>query len=105
MQPRFRLVMVAVAAVALLASMPSAVSAAPAHQLDGLRPLPHRLYAPYYESYLAPDTPSITATAKPSGARLTTIAVLQSKGTKSCAGVGNSTASQPLTYYNADIAS
>jgi hypothetical protein len=105
MQPRFRLVMVAAAAVALLASMPSAVSAAPAHHLDGLRPLPHRLYAPYYESYLAPDTPSITATAKASGARFTTIAFLQSKGTKSCAVDWNSTASQPLTYYNADIAS
>jgi hypothetical protein len=105
MQPRFRLVMVAVAAVALLASMPSAVSAAPAHHLDGLRRLPHRLYAPYYESYLAPDTPSITATAKASGARFTTIAFLQSKGTKSCAVDWNSTASQPLTHYNADIAS
>jgi hypothetical protein len=105
MQPRFRLVMVAAAAVALLASMPSAVSAAPAHHLDGLRPLPHRLYSPYYESYLAPDTPSITATAKASGARFTTIAFLQSKGTKSCAVDWNSTASQPLTYYNADIAS
>ena len=105
MQPRFRLVMVAAAAVALLASVPAAVSAAPADHLDGLRPLPHRLYAPYYESYLAPDTPSITATAKASGARFTTIAFLQSKGTKSCAVDWNSTASQPLTYYNADIAS
>jgi hypothetical protein len=104
MQPRFRLVMVAVAAVALLASVPAAASAAPAHHSDGLRPLPHRLYAPYYESYLAPDTPSITATAKASGARFTTIAFLQSKGTKSCAVDWNSTASQPLTYYNADIA-
>ena len=105
MQPRFRLVMVAAAAVALLASVPAAVSAAPAHHLNRLRPLPHRLYAPYYESYLAPDTPSITATAKASGARFTTIAFLQSKGTKSCAVDWNSTASQPLTYYNADIAS
>ncbi len=105
MQPRSRLVMVAAAAVALLASAPAAVSAAPAHRLDGLRPLPHRLYAPYYESYLAPDTPSITATAKASGARFMTIAFIQSKGTKSCAVDWNGAASQPLTYYNADIAS
>jgi hypothetical protein len=105
MQPRFRLAMVATAAVALLASAPASVSAAPAHHSYGLRPLPSRLYAPYYESYLAPDTPSITATAKASSARFMTIAFLQSKGTRSCAVDWNSAASQPLTYYNADIAS
>ena len=105
MQPRFRLAMVATAAAALLASAPAAVSAAPAHHSPGLRPLPNRLYAPYYESYLAPDTPSITATAKASGAKFMTIAFMQSKGTKSCAVDWNSAASQPLSYYNADIAS
>jgi hypothetical protein len=104
MQPRFRLAMVATATLALLASAPAAVSAASAHSSDWLRPLPYQLYAPYYESYLAPDTPSITATAKASGARFMTIAFLQSKGTKSCAVDWNSAASQPLTYYNADIA-
>ena len=104
MQPRFRLAMVATAAAALLASAPAAVSAAPAHHSSWLRPLPNRLYAPYYESYLAPDTPSITATAKASGAKFMTIAFMQSKGTKSCAVDWNSAASQPLSYYNADIA-
>ena len=104
MKPRFRLAMVATAAAALLASAPAAVSAAPAHHSPGLRPLPNRLYAPYYESYLAPDTPSITATAKASGAKFMTIAFMQSKGTKSCAVDWNSAASQPLSYYNADIA-
>lgn len=104
MQPRFRLAMVATAAVALLASVPTAVSAAPAHHPSRLQPLPNRLYAPYYESYLAPDTPSITATAKASGARYMTIAFMQSKGTRSCAVDWNTAASQPLTYYNADIA-
>jgi hypothetical protein len=105
MQPRFRLAMVATAAVALLASAPAGVAAAPAHHSPGLRPLPNRLYAPYYESYLAPDTPSITATAKASGAKFMTIAFMQSKNTKSCAVDWNSAASQPLTYYNADLAS
>jgi hypothetical protein len=104
MQPRFRLAMVATAAVALLASAPVAVSAAPARHSHWLRPVPNRLYAPYYESYLAPHTPSITATAKASGARFMTIAFLQSKGAKSCAVDWNGAASQPLTYYNADIA-
>src|ERR1700728_1114138 len=104
MQPRFRLAMVATAAAALLASAPAAASAVPAHNSSWLRPLPNRLYAPYYESYLAPDTPSITATAKASGAKFMTIAFMQSKGTKSCAVDWNSAASQPLSYYNADIA-
>jgi hypothetical protein len=104
MQTRFRLVTVAAAAVALLASASAAASAAPAHHF-GPRPLPNRLYAPYYESYLAPDTPSITATAKASGAKFMTIAFMQSKGTKSCGVDWNSAASQPLTYYNSDIAS
>jgi hypothetical protein len=105
MQPRFRLVMIMTAAAALLASAPAAASAAPAHHSGRPRALPNRLYAPYYESYLAPDTPSITATAKASGAKFMTIAFMQSKGTKSCAVDWNSAASQPLTYYNADIAS
>jgi hypothetical protein len=104
MQLRFRLVMVAAAAVALLASAPAAASAAPANHVAGLRPLPSRVYAPYYESYLAPDTPGIAATAKASGADFMTIAFLQSKGTKSCAVDWNSAASQPLGYYNAEIA-
>ena len=104
MKPRFRLAMVATAAAALLASAPAVASAAPAHNSSWLRPLPNRLYAPYYESYLAPDTPSITATAKASGAKFMTIAFMQSKGTKSCAVDWNSAASQPLSYYNADIA-
>jgi Glycosyl hydrolases family 18 len=104
MQPRFLLAMAATAAAALLASAPAAASAAPAHNASWLRPLPNRLYAPYYESYLAPDTPSLTATAKASGAKFMTIAFMQSKGTKSCAVEWNSAASQPLSYYNADIA-
>jgi Glycosyl hydrolases family 18 len=104
MKPRFRLAMVATAAAALLASAPAVASAAPVHNSSWLRPLPNRLYAPYYESYLAPDTPSITATAKASGAKFMTIAFMQSKGTKSCAVDWNSAASQPLSYYNADIA-
>jgi Glycosyl hydrolases family 18 len=104
MQPRFRLAVAAAAAVALLASAPAAVSAAPAHHSYWPRPLPQRLYAPYYESYLAPATPGITATARASGARFMTIAFLQSKGTKSCAVDWNGAASQPLGYYDADIA-
>ncbi len=105
MQPRFRLALAAIAAAALLAGAPAAAaSASVSHHPSWLRPLPSRLYAPYYESYLAPQTPGITATARASGAKFMTMAFLQSKGTRSCAVDWNSAASQPLTYYKADIA-
>jgi Glycosyl hydrolases family 18 len=104
MQSRSRLAVVATAAVALLIGLPAVASAQPAHHSFRVRPLPNRLYAPYYESYLAPHTASITATARASGAKFETIAFLQSKGAKSCAVDWNSAASQPLNYYNADIA-
>jgi hypothetical protein len=68
-------------------------------------PLPAHVYAPYYETYLAPNTPSITATAQASGARYFSLAFLQSTGKSSCSIDWNSNSSQPLNYYNSDIAS
>jgi len=68
-------------------------------------PLPAHVYAPYYETYLAPNTPSLTATSTQSGARYLTLAFLQSTGKSSCSLDWNGNASQPLTYYQADIAS
>jgi hypothetical protein len=68
-------------------------------------PLPAHVYAPYYETYLAPNTPSITATAQASGARYFTLAFLQSTGKKSCSLDWNGNSSQPLDYYDSDIAS
>jgi hypothetical protein len=68
-------------------------------------PLPAHVYAPYYETYLAPNTPSITATATASGARYFTLAFLQSTGKKSCSLDWNGNSAQPLDYYAADIAS
>src|SRR5712691_7048705 len=68
-------------------------------------PLPAHVYAPYYETYLAPNTPSITATAQASGAKYFTLAFLQSTGKNSCSLDWNGLASQPLNYYAADIAS
>ncbi|MDR0342819.1 MAG: chitinase [Nocardiopsaceae bacterium] len=69
------------------------------------RPLPARAYAPYYETFLAPGTPGIAATAQASGARYLTLAFLQSSGKNSCALDWNGDSSQPLDYYAADIAS
>jgi len=68
-------------------------------------PLPAHVYAPYYETYLAPNTPSITATAQASGAKYFTLAFLQSAGKSSCSLDWNGNSSQPLNYYAADIAS
>ena len=67
-------------------------------------PLPAHVYAPYYETYLAPNTPSITATAQASGAKYFTLAFLQSTGKNSCSLDWNGSSSQPLGYYASDIA-
>ena len=67
-------------------------------------PLPAHVYAPYYETYLAPNTPSIASTAQSSGAKYFTLAFLQSTGKNSCSLAWNGLASQPLNYYAADIA-
>jgi Glycosyl hydrolases family 18 len=67
--------------------------------------LPAHVYAPYYETYLAPNTPSITATAQASGAKYFSLAFLQATNKGSCSIDWNSNSSQPLNYYNSDIAS
>jgi hypothetical protein len=67
--------------------------------------LPAHVYAPYYETYLAPNTPSITATAQASGAKYFSLAFLQATAKGSCSIDWNSNSSQPLNYYNSDIAS
>jgi hypothetical protein len=67
--------------------------------------LPAHVYAPYYETYLAPNTPSITATAQASGARYFSLAFLQATSKGSCSIDWNSNPAQPLGYYNSDIAS
>src|SRR5260221_1562628 len=66
-------------------------------------PLPAHVYAPYYETYLAPNTASIATTAQQSGAKYFTLAFLQSTGKGSCALDWNSNSAQPLNYYAADI--
>jgi hypothetical protein len=68
-------------------------------------PIPAHVYAPYYETYLAPNTASITATAQASGARYFSLAFLQATKKGSCSIDWNSNASQPLDYYDSDIAS
>jgi len=67
-------------------------------------PLPAHVYAPYYETYLAPSTPGLAATAQQSGAKYLTLAFLQSTGKNSCTLDWNGNSAQPLSYYASDIA-
>ena len=71
----------------------------------GGTPLPAHVYAPYYETYLAPNTASIAASEQASGAKYYTLAFLQSTGKNSCSLDWNGLSSQPLNYYASDIAS
>ena len=59
MKLRYRLIMTAAAAGLVLG--PPATTPALAATYT---PLPAHVYAPYYETYLAPNTPSLTATAR-----------------------------------------
>jgi hypothetical protein len=77
----------------------------PASAATTYTPLPAHVYAPYYETYLAPSTPSITATQKASGTQYFTLAFLQAPSRGSCSLDWNGLASQPLNYYASDIAS
>ncbi|MBR7838235.1 chitinase [Actinospica durhamensis] len=81
-----------------------AASATPA-SAAAYTPLPPHVYAPYYETYLAPNTPSLTATAQASGVRYFTLAFLQAAKKGSCSLDWNSSSTMPLDYYDADIAS
>jgi hypothetical protein len=67
-------------------------------------PLPLHVYAPYYETYLAPNTPSIASEAQASGAKYMTLAFLQAPSKGSCSISWNGLSTQPLNYYAADIA-
>jgi hypothetical protein len=100
-RPRFATGLTVACALALV--MPLA-AASPA-LAQTYTPLPAHVYAPYYETYLAPNTPSITATEQASGVKYYTLAFLQSTGKGSCSLDWNGSSTQPLNYYAADIAS
>ena len=95
-----RTVLALTVTAALIVPLAGSVSTASAYTA-----LPAHVYAPYYETYLAPNTPSITATAQASGAKYFTLAFLQAPSKGSCALDWTGLASQPLNYYASDIAS
>ena len=92
------------AAVALAAATAGLAGSAPA-AAQTYTSLPAHVYAPYYETYLAPNTQSLTATAQASGTDYFTLAFLQASGKGSCTLDWNGNAAQPLGYYASDIAS
>jgi hypothetical protein len=100
MKLRYWLGLTTAAATSLLVLGPAATPAFAAYS-----PLPAEVYAPYYETYLAPNTASLTATAQASGVKYFSLAFLQASGKGSCSIDWNSSSSQPLNYYNSDIAS
>ncbi|HSR83468.1 MAG TPA: chitinase [Streptosporangiaceae bacterium] len=107
MRPRHRLALTAAAAAAMSLTAVGATgmtALAAARSLAHHDRLPAQVYAPYYETYLAPNTASISAIARRSGASYFTLAFLQTPKKGSCALDWNGTSSQPLGYYAADIA-
>ena len=107
MRPRHGLALTAAAAAAisLTAVGTTAMTALAAARSDGHHHrLPAQVYAPYYETYLAPHTAPISAVARRSGARYFTLAFLQAPKKGSCALDWNGRRSQALGYYAADIA-
>src|SRR5215472_17509184 len=97
--------MVAAATPVVVAAGLAAAGLAATPAYAAFTPLPAHVYAPYYETYLAPNTASITATAQASGASYFTLAFLQTPKKGSCTLDWNGNAAQPLDYYTADIAS
>jgi hypothetical protein len=95
---RYRLVVGASAAATLLIGGPVSTPAL------AYTSLPAHVYAPYYETYLAPNTPSIADTATASGAKYFTLAFLQTPKKGSCSLDWNGNSAQPLDYYASDIA-
>ena len=87
--------------VALL--WPAIGTAYPALAATTYTPLPAHVYAPYYETYLAPHTASISATAAASGDRYFTLAFLQAPKKGSCSLDWNGKSAQPITYYQSDL--
>jgi hypothetical protein len=96
---RYRLILAAWAVATVLVGGPVSTPA------FAYTSLPAHVYAPYYETYLAPNTPSITATAQASAAKYFSLAFLQAASKGSCSIDWNSNSSQPLNYFNSDSAS
>ncbi len=88
MRLRCRLILAASAVTTLLLGGPVATPA------FAYASLPAHVYAPYYETYLAPGTPSITAEAQASGARYFSLAFLLATKKGSCSIDWNSNASR-----------
>jgi hypothetical protein len=94
----------AVVTLGLTAAGASAASAAPRWHGPQARPLPYRVFAPYYETY---DTSTdLAASAQQSGSRYLSLAFLETAAAGSCTAYWNGDTSEPIaeSSYGADIA-
>jgi hypothetical protein len=94
----------AVVTLGLTAAGASAASAAPRWHGPHARPLPYRVFAPYYETY---DTSTdLAASAQQSGSRYLSLAFLETATAGSCTAYWNGDTTEPIaeSSYGADIA-
>src|SRR5262245_61361759 len=99
----------AVVTFAIAATGPSATSSAGVSRLDHgsfrpARPLPHRVFAPYYEMYRR--STDLATLSQQSGSRFLSLAFLQTAAAGSCTAYWDGKSSQPIAAasYGSDIA-
>jgi hypothetical protein len=90
-------------AAATLTAVGLASGAASASAWPGSRPLPHQVFAPYFETYDTAAGPA--ALAEQSGAKFLSLAFLETAQSGSCTAYWNGDTSQPIAYssFGSDI--
>jgi hypothetical protein len=91
-------------AAATLTAVGFASGAASASAWPGSRPLPHQVFAPYFETYDTAAGPA--ALSEQSGAKFLSLAFLETAQSGSCTAYWNGDTSQPIAYssFGSDIA-
>ncbi len=104
MRRHARLMSTAAAVTATLTALGFAAGAASASALPGSRPLPHQVYAPYFETYDTAAGPA--ALSQQSGAKFLSLAFLETAVAGSCTAYWNGDTSEPISYtsFGSDIA-
>jgi hypothetical protein len=102
--PRFLATLLTATATATLTALGFASGAASASSWHSSRPLPHQVFAPYFETYDTAAGPA--ALSEQSGARFLSLAFLETAQAGSCTAYWNGDTSQPIAYssFGSDIA-
>jgi hypothetical protein len=89
---------------AILTAVGFAATAASASTWPGSRPLPHQVFAPYFETYDTAAGPA--ALSRQSGAKFLSLAFLETAASGSCTAYWNGDTSEPISYssFGSDIA-